>query len=217
MTDAGRRARLAQKAKPSRFITEISLADDFQCHRAVQIDIDGFVSHSHGAAAKLDRFPILTRHQLIVLKPLHGLFHCCRLDRIFGGRRLAGLKPVSKGLAEHAYRTEFHRSRKLTAAVRADMLCLRAHGASRPPDATSASQRAWISSSISAGSDTVRAISSRNRELYRLRKRWIRVLTAPKPTPNAFATSSYDGEPSPTLPRKTLRDSKSDVFPWTAY
>jgi hypothetical protein len=41
---AGRRTRLAQETKPSRFVTEISLADDFQCHGAVQIDVERLVS-----------------------------------------------------------------------------------------------------------------------------------------------------------------------------
>ena len=59
--------------------------------------------------------------------------------------------PVSKCLPKHAYRTEFHRSRKLIAAARAGALGLRAHGPNRPSDAIKASQSAWISSSISAG------------------------------------------------------------------
>ena len=36
VTNARRRTGFAQKAKPRRFITEISLADDFQRHGAVQ-------------------------------------------------------------------------------------------------------------------------------------------------------------------------------------
>jgi hypothetical protein len=70
-----------------------------------------------------------------VLKSLHRLFRCWRLDRIFGSRRLAGLNPVSESLAEHAYRTEFHRSRKLVTATRAGALKLRAHGPNRPSTA----------------------------------------------------------------------------------
>jgi hypothetical protein len=54
---------------------------------------------------------------------------CCRVDSILENRRLAGLNHASKTLAEHADRTEFHRSRKLVAAGWAGALGLRAHGA----------------------------------------------------------------------------------------
>ena len=80
MADARRRAGFAQKTKPRRFITEILFADDFQCHRAVQIDVKRFVSDSHRTATQLDRFPVFARHQFIVLKSLRCLFRC-RLDR----------------------------------------------------------------------------------------------------------------------------------------
>src|SRR5438132_11428850 len=46
-------------------------------------------------------------------------------------QRLAGLDPANKTLAKHAYRTEFHRSRKLVAAARAGALGLRFHGPNR--------------------------------------------------------------------------------------
>jgi hypothetical protein len=55
-----------------------------------------------------------------MLKALHHLFQS-RLDRFFGSRRLAGLNPVSKSLAKHADRTEFHRSRKLIAGTGAGL------------------------------------------------------------------------------------------------
>jgi hypothetical protein len=55
-------------------------------------------------------------------------------------------------------------------------------GPNRPLDAIKASQSAWISSSISAGSDTVRPTSSRNNAVYRFRNRWMRVLTPPTVT-----------------------------------
>src|SRR5271165_6609503 len=117
MPQLRRCAGLAQKTNPRRFVTEIFFADDFQCHRAVQIDVKRLVGDPHRTATKLDRFPVFARHQLIVLKSLHRLFRSCRLDRIFGSRRLARLNPASKALAKHADRTEFHRSRKLVAAT----------------------------------------------------------------------------------------------------
>src|SRR5271157_1613796 len=139
------RTGFAQKTKSSRFVTEIFFADDLQCHRAVQIDVERLVSDAHGAATQLDWLPVFARHQLIVLKSLRRLFRC-RLERILR-RRLAGLNPVSKSLAKHADRTEFHRSGKLVTTTRAGTLGLRAHGPNRPSVAIRASQRAWISSS----------------------------------------------------------------------
>src|ERR1700724_2391919 len=118
MPQPRRRTGFAQKAKPRRFITEISLADDFQCHGAVQIDVERLVSDPHRTATQLDRFPVFAHHQLIMLKSLRRLFWC-RLDPIFGSRTLAGLNLLSKTLAKHAYRTEFHRSGKLVSATRA--------------------------------------------------------------------------------------------------
>ena len=80
VTDAGRCARFAQKTKPCRFVAEISLADDFQSHGAVQIDVERLVSDAHRTPTQLDRFPVFALHQFIVLKSLHRLFRC-RLDR----------------------------------------------------------------------------------------------------------------------------------------
>src|SRR6516165_1101794 len=124
MPNTGRRPRLAQKAKLRRSITEISLVNDFQRHRAVQIDVERFISDSHRTATQLDRFPAFARYQLIVLKSFWWLVRC-RLDRLLE-RRLAGRNPASKTLAEHADRAEFHRSRKLVTAARAGALGLRA-------------------------------------------------------------------------------------------
>src|SRR6516162_3497833 len=162
MPNTGRRPRLAQKAKLRRFFAEISLVDDFQRHRAVQIDVERFVSDPHRTAAQLDRFSIFTLHQLVVLKSLHSLFRCCCPDRFLGSGSLAGLNRPSDSLAKHANRTEFHCSRKLIAAARAGASELRFHGPNRPSDAIKASQGAWISLSICAGPDTVQPTSLRN-------------------------------------------------------
>src|SRR5580693_7535845 len=115
VTDARRRAGFAQKTKPRRFITEVSLADDFQCHGAVKIDVDRLVSHPHRTATQYDRFPVLAPLQLIMLKSLHRLFRCCKLDRILGSGRPAGLNRANKTLTEHTYRT--HSSRMLVATA----------------------------------------------------------------------------------------------------
>jgi hypothetical protein len=42
---------LARKTQRRRFMTEISLADDFQCHGTAQIDIDRFVSRRSPSCA----------------------------------------------------------------------------------------------------------------------------------------------------------------------
>ena len=70
MTDAGRRPRLAQETKPCRLITEIVFAYDLQCHGAVQIDVEGFVSDAHRTATQLDRFPVFALHQFVMLKAM---------------------------------------------------------------------------------------------------------------------------------------------------
>src|SRR6201982_2728205 len=108
---------------------------------------------------------------------------------MLGTRSLAGLNPASKPLARHAHRTELHRSRKLVTTAWTGASGLYAHGPNRPSDATKASQSAWISSSFSVGSDTVRPTSSRISAVYRFRNRWISVLTAPLLTWSRPATS----------------------------
>ena len=97
MTNARRRAGFAQKTKPRRFITEISLADDFQCHGAVQIDVERFVSDPHRTATQLDRFPVFALHQFIMLKSLRCLFRC-RLDRILEAEDSPDSTPPARAL-----------------------------------------------------------------------------------------------------------------------
>jgi len=75
-------AGFAWKTKPRRFITKITLAYDFECHWATQIDVERLVRDPHGTAAQLDRFTVFTRHQLVVLKALQRVFRYCRFDRI---------------------------------------------------------------------------------------------------------------------------------------
>src|ERR1700758_2867637 len=148
MPQPRRRSGFAQKAKPRRFITQISLANDFQCYGAAQIDIERLVSDPHRTATQLDRFPVFARHQLIVLKSLRWLVRC-RLDCFLGSGRLAGFDPACKTLAEHAHRTEFHRFRKLVAAARAGALGLRHHGSSRPSAATRAESTTTLRAVVS--------------------------------------------------------------------
>src|SRR4029077_9177039 len=59
-------------------------------------------------------------------------------------RRLAGLNVISECRVQYAHRTEFHSSRKLITATRADASILRFHGPNRPSDATKASQRVQL-------------------------------------------------------------------------
>src|SRR5271165_5839241 len=105
-------AGLTEKTQPRRFIPEVFFVDDLQCNRAVQIDVERLVGDSHRTATQLDRFPVFTLYQFIVLKSLRWLIRC-RLGRFFGSGRRARLNPASKSLAKHADRTEFHCSRKL--------------------------------------------------------------------------------------------------------
>src|SRR5215471_1175279 len=68
MANARRRAGFAQKTKLSRFITDILFADDLQCHRALEIDVECFVSDAHGTATQLDWRAIRLQDQFVVLK-----------------------------------------------------------------------------------------------------------------------------------------------------
>ena len=167
--------------KGDRLLAEVSITDDFQCHGAAQIDVERLVCDAHRTATQFDWLPLFAHHQLVMIKPL-GWPSRYWLERILSNRGLAGLNPVSESLPKHADRAEFHCSREFIATTRTSALGLRSHGLNRPSDATKASQSAWISSSISAGSDTVRPTSARNSAVYRFRNRWISVLTAPVPT-----------------------------------
>src|SRR5580704_19145403 len=84
----------AEKTKPCRFITERSVTDDFQSHWAVQIDVERLVSDPHRAATQLERFPVFTRHQFVVLKSFRLLVRC-RLECI-PRQRLARLNLASE-------------------------------------------------------------------------------------------------------------------------
>src|SRR4030095_11819615 len=53
--DASRCACFTQETKARRFVTEILLADDFQCHRASKVDVERFVSDPHRAVTQFDR------------------------------------------------------------------------------------------------------------------------------------------------------------------
>src|SRR5262245_15519172 len=115
-------AGFAQKTKPRRFITEILFADDFQRHRALEINVERLVSDPHRTATQLERLAVFVRQQLIMLKSLKHPFRS-RLHSSLE-RRLLGLNAASKTLAKHADRAEFHRSRKLIPAARAGALGL---------------------------------------------------------------------------------------------
>ena len=83
------------------------------------------------------RFHICLRHSLrlnVLYCPFRALtpnrcVACSGTSLTISSRgRLAGFNPVSKSLAKHADRTEFHRSGKLITATRANALRLRFHG-----------------------------------------------------------------------------------------
>src|SRR5260370_1839768 len=162
VTDACRCACFAQKAKPSGLVTEISLADDFQCHRAVQVDVERLVSHPHCTATQLDRFAVFALYQFIVLKSLHRQLQC-RLDR-FLRTRLAGFSPTGESLAQHANRTELHCSGKLIAADRTDASIVRLHGPNRPSNATGASPRSSMPQCFPAPDEWIIRIPAKLRE-----------------------------------------------------
>ena len=73
MPEPRRCAGFAKKTQPRRFITEISLANDFQSHGVAQIDVERFISDPHRTATQFDRSPVFTRHQLVVVESLRWL------------------------------------------------------------------------------------------------------------------------------------------------
>src|SRR6516162_688530 len=134
MTNTGRGPRLAQKAKPRRFITKISLADDLQCHGTVKIDVECFVSDSHRTATQLDRLAVLVRHEFVMFKSL-GPEIWGGFNRTLRRGTLVGFNPTSESLAKHACRAPLPGCRELHAAVRAAAFILHVHSPSRPSDA----------------------------------------------------------------------------------
>src|SRR6516162_783959 len=231
MPQPRRRARFAQRTKPRRFVTKVSLVDDFQRHGALQIDVERLVSDPHSPATQLDRFAVVVQAHFIVLestnlRPTTSILSAvgratsrtwfpgrCRFRAessaqdtdwtelpIGGGKELRAADRT--GACFLLYRSQ------LAMGFTHWFSGLSFHSFS-PSAAISASQSARISLSISAGSETVRATSSRNTAKYLLRRRWMNVLTVPTPMPSAFAASSYEASevfsPIPAYPLKVLK------------
>ena len=139
VTNAGRRAGFAQKTKPRRFITEIFFADDFQCHGAVQIDVERFVSDAHRTATQLDRFPVFARHQLIMLKslrcavPIVGLTASSKKTRRIQPHQQEPCEACRPDRIPSLQKTHYRNSGR----VRLSSVFM---GPNRPSDATKASQ-----------------------------------------------------------------------------
>ena len=66
MTHARSGTRFPQETKPRRLVTEIFFTDDFQSHRASQIDVECLVGDTHRTATQFDRSAIFVRHQLVM-------------------------------------------------------------------------------------------------------------------------------------------------------
>jgi hypothetical protein len=129
---------------------------------------------SHRTATQLDRLPVFTPHQFIMLKSLHRRFWR-RLDRFLEGR-LAGRNPSGKTLAEHAYRTEFHRSGKLIATSRAGefasvIIALAALQPQPEPKATPRSTE-WCEADRHSALHTVVPLHKTNALYYRVKSRF---------------------------------------------
>src|SRR6516164_1221795 len=69
VADAGCGARLAQETKSSRFVTQISFADDLQGYRIPEIDIERLVGDAHRPTTQLDGSASLVQHHFILVKP----------------------------------------------------------------------------------------------------------------------------------------------------
>ena len=154
----------------------------------MQIDIERLVSDPHRTATQLDRSTVFGLEEFVMLKAQRHRFSRRRERRL--ARRRVRCRPRSERSAKHAKRAVFQPGGKLPATARTDASTFAIHGCSHPSAATSAAQSARISSSISAGSETVRATSSRTVAKYCLRSRWMSVFTVPTPTPSDFAAFS---------------------------
>ena len=124
-------------------------------HEAAQIDIECYPNRP---AAQLDCAPSSA------VPPSECSNRCVTCSDM-------GRQRPAKGSADWARRREpceectpdsIQTLRKLISATRAEASPLCFHGPNRPSAATRASQSAWISSLMSAGSETVRPTSSRN-------------------------------------------------------
>src|SRR3981081_3383518 len=96
------RTGFTQKTKPRRFISEISLADDFQCDGAVQIDVERLVSDPHRTATQLDRSTVFGLEEFVMLKAQRHRFSRRRERRL--ARRRVRCRPRSERSAKHAKR-----------------------------------------------------------------------------------------------------------------
>ncbi len=102
--------------------------------------------------------PVLGCAAFRVLKPLRHMF---RYGTTASCKGLSGLARRREP-CEECTPDSIQTLRKLISATRAEASPLCFHGPNRPSAATRASQSAWISSLMSAGSETVRPTSSRN-------------------------------------------------------
>jgi hypothetical protein len=68
MSHAGSGARLSNKSSTGQFLTDELGVDDLQCYRASKVDVNGFVGHSHRAAAKFKWRAVLARENFVVFK-----------------------------------------------------------------------------------------------------------------------------------------------------
>ena len=119
MAKTRRRARFAQETKLSRFVTEVSFADDFQCHRGAQIDIHRLVSDAHCTATQLDRFPLFVKNQFVMLESV-GYARCYLSFALVPDAVSSDWVSLFDGTAKHAHGTEFRCPGKLITATGAD-------------------------------------------------------------------------------------------------
>ena len=70
MAETCRHTGFAQKTSSSRLVTKKSLVDDFQCDRALQVNVDRFVSDPHRSATQLDEFTVFGLQNFIMFEAL---------------------------------------------------------------------------------------------------------------------------------------------------
>ena len=83
MTHTRRRARLPQKSCPRGLLTKIFFVNNFESHRATQVDVNRFVGDAHRTSAQLKWPAILTERYFVMLEALHSVARSAHI-RLFG-------------------------------------------------------------------------------------------------------------------------------------
>jgi hypothetical protein len=89
-----------------RLVTKIFFADDFESHRATQIDVKRLVGDTHRTTTQFHRLAVFVCHQLVMFQALRRVLRT-RIGRILRKRLLTGLNSAGESPSQHADGTKF--------------------------------------------------------------------------------------------------------------